>query len=283
MKLSSLILDPSAQPRVRLDSEAIDDYASAMQEGKEFPPVVAYGTERRAFLADGWHRYHAAQAIGLAEIAVDLRPGNLDDAVWHSVTTNAEHGLRRSNEDKQRAITTALTLRPTLADSEIARHCSVHHSTVSGIRKRLEQAGAIEAAPVRETTRAGEPSRQRVRAPSAPVLPPPLPEGASYDDAPDEPFSDDDEAPGAPPLPHREPQSVHAGPSNGPAEGQIDEARAAAVLKTIRYRRLRLFAPARAAVLLSQGPDALDSEEMQEIAAWFDAVSNEMAEREEER
>jgi hypothetical protein len=240
MKLSALILDPSAQPRVKLDDRVIDEYAEAMREGAAFPSVVAYGTARKAWLGDGWHRYHAAQAAGLTELPVDLRSGNLDDAIWYSVTTNAEHGLRRTNADKNRAVVTALTLNPRLADSEIARHCSVHHSLVSTVRRRLEGEGTIEPEEIRETTRGGERISQRQR--RGRQRAPAMPEGTAATDAAPEGTS----AAGEPP---------------------IDEGTAVAVIQ--RYRRLRLFAPARAAVMLAEGEEAMTAAEVGAIGAWF--------------
>jgi len=255
MKLSSLILDPAAQPRVHLDERIIEEYAEAMREGAEFPPVIAYGTQRKAWLGDGWHRYHATQACGLPAIAVDLRPGSLDDAVWYSVTTNAVHGLRRTNADKNRAVTTALTIKPTLADNEIARHCGVHHSLVSTVRRRLEGSGEIDPATVRETTRGGSPIQQRVSGPSR------RQNGATGAAA-----TAEASAPGGPPA--------------SPDEPPIDEATAVAVIK--RYRRLRLFPVERAALLLPEGEDGMTAEEVGEIADWFGDVSQNMAEQEHE-
>ena len=56
------------------------------------------------WLADGFHRYHAHKQAGLDDIRVDLRQGNLREAILYSVGANAHHGLRRSNEDKRRAV-----------------------------------------------------------------------------------------------------------------------------------------------------------------------------------
>lgn len=295
MKLSALILDPSAQPRVKLDDEVIQEYTEAMREGRKFPPLTAYGTNKRAWLADGWHRYHAAQQADHAEVDVDVRPGNLDDAVWHSVTTNAEHGLRRSNADKNRAVTTALTLRPTLTDNEIARHCSVHHSMVSRVRKSLEKSGAIEPAPIRDTSRVGEPIQQRVRAPSGPKNPPVVSQPDPDENTPDEPLTSPDEpiaeAPSVYTMEGKRigtviapEESIEQSPKNltmtpDTSQPPVDEATAVAVIK--RYRRLKLFNPIRAAKLLGDPAqeDRMTADEMEQIGGWFINVAEEMTVR----
>jgi hypothetical protein len=63
----------------------------------------------------------------------------LRDAVLHSVGANATHGLRRTNEDKRRAVETLLNDEKWYlwSDRQIARQCQVSHSLVSKIRQEL--------------------------------------------------------------------------------------------------------------------------------------------------
>lgn len=143
MKLSALVLDPSAQPRASLDWTLIAEYADAIRRGDAFPPVVAFGTEEEAYLADGWHRVHAAKEAGAECIAVDRRPGGLEDAVWFSCGANATHGLKRSNQDKRTAVERALLQKPEMSDRDIARHCGVDHVTVGRVRGHLVATGEV--------------------------------------------------------------------------------------------------------------------------------------------
>jgi hypothetical protein len=53
MQISRLMLDPTAQARMRLSEEVIADYAEAMRNGAAFPRVTAFGTEEQAYAADG--------------------------------------------------------------------------------------------------------------------------------------------------------------------------------------------------------------------------------------
>jgi hypothetical protein len=106
------------------------------------------------WLADGYHRWHAAEIAGLQTITVDVRPGGRREAILHSVGANAEHRWRRTNEDKRRAVQTLLN-DPEWSgwsDREIARCCGVAPSSVGALRPRASvQVGQID--PDRPTTR----------------------------------------------------------------------------------------------------------------------------------
>jgi transposase-like protein len=152
MRLDALIRDERTQPREHIDIWVVSEYAEAMERGETFPPVVAFGTTNAAYLADGWHRVDAVMhregwddedADHTVEIEVDLRPGGLDEAIWHAASANATHGLRRSNADKRRAVELALHARADLSNVDIARHCGVDEKTVRSVRAALEQASEI--------------------------------------------------------------------------------------------------------------------------------------------
>ena len=70
------------------------------------------------------------------KIAAEVRPGNALDAITASLRANAEHGWRRSNDDKRRAVRTLLN-DPEWAqwsDREISRRCGVSDRLVNGLR-----------------------------------------------------------------------------------------------------------------------------------------------------
>jgi hypothetical protein len=110
------------------DLNLAGEYAEAMLLGAAFPPVVVFGEAAGEYwLADGYHRWHAAEIAGLQTIAADVRPGGRREAILHSVGANAEHGWRRTADDKRRAVGTLLN-DPEWAewsDREIARRWGV--------------------------------------------------------------------------------------------------------------------------------------------------------------
>jgi len=120
-----------------MDMGIVDEYAESMRLGDGFPPVsVCFdGTDR--WLLDGFHRVYAARKAGLTSIQAKVWKGNRDDALWMSLAANKAHGLRRTNEDKVRAVTVALAAKPQRSDSAIAEHVGVSHTMVAKYRQEL--------------------------------------------------------------------------------------------------------------------------------------------------
>ena len=73
---------------------------------------------------------------GEEEISADIRPGTQRDARLFAVGANQTHGLRRSNEDKRRAVLVLLKDEEwcTWSDREIAKRCGVTHPFVAKLR-----------------------------------------------------------------------------------------------------------------------------------------------------
>jgi hypothetical protein len=134
LPLAAIRLDDACQPRAVTDLNLAGEYAEAMLLGAAFPPVVVFGDGGNGYwLADGYHRWHAAEIAGLQTIACDVRAGGRREAILHSVGANAAHGWRRSREDKQRAVQTLLNDPEWCqwSDGEIGRRCGVDPKTVA--------------------------------------------------------------------------------------------------------------------------------------------------------
>lgn len=163
LPIAEIRLDGGTQPRTALDFAAIDDYAETMAAGVKFPPVVVFHDGEHYWLADGFHRLKAAFASGFDAIDCELRQGTLDDAQWYSFSANKTNGLRRTNEDKQRAVKSAL-LHPRAAEmsnSAIARHVGVDEATVRNWRTRLAASSEIPKIGTRTVSRQGSTYQQR--------------------------------------------------------------------------------------------------------------------------
>lgn len=137
--IAKIRMDGGTQPRAKLFEEIVADYAEDMKQGATFPPVVIYYDGKDYWLADGFHRVRAKEALGEKEISAEVFPGELRDAVLHSVGANASHGLRRTNADKRRAVNRLVHDREwkKWSDREIARRCGVSHGFVGAIRAEL--------------------------------------------------------------------------------------------------------------------------------------------------
>jgi N6-adenosine-specific RNA methylase IME4 len=136
--VASLRADPAIQQRAGLTTERVDAYAELLRDGTELPPVIAFwdDTEDFAWLADGFHRFAAAQANGANDILCDVRDGGRRDAILYSVGANATHGLHRTREDKRRAVRTLLEDPEWVvwSDRAIAEACKVSHEFVRQLR-----------------------------------------------------------------------------------------------------------------------------------------------------
>ena len=140
IKLADLRLDGGTQPREKISQEVVQEYMDLLNDGAEFPPITVFYDGTSRWLADGFHRYFAHKRAGRLEIEVDQQSGSLRDAVLWSVGANSDHGIRRTNADKRKAV---MTLLDDLewsdwSDREIAKHCNVSYATVSRIKKSLQ-------------------------------------------------------------------------------------------------------------------------------------------------
>jgi hypothetical protein len=137
LSLSDIRIDGGTQPRTMMEWETVEEYAELYKAGSNMPPVVVFYDGSINWLADGFHRYNAAQSAGLEAIDADVRSGTKLDAVWFSCSANQGHGIRRTNEDKRRAVLAALAHPRSkgLSDRQIADHCGVSHNLVNEQRR----------------------------------------------------------------------------------------------------------------------------------------------------
>jgi len=147
LQLKDLKIDGGTQPRQAISEQTVAEYAEAIRAGDTFPPVVVFHDGATYWLVDGFHRYHAHRLVGRDTIEATVHQGTLRDAILHSLTANVDHGLRRTNADKRKAVLTMLTNELVAtdgdgnpwSDNEIARRCAVSHGVVTRVRSSLSQ------------------------------------------------------------------------------------------------------------------------------------------------
>ena len=154
LNLDQIRIDGGTQPRVETDNGLIEEYLDLYQNGTELPPVTVFFDDAGYWLADGFHRYLAQKKLGRDTIKSKVHKGTQRDAILFSVGANADHGKRRTNADKRKAIETLLT-NPHVsmddeggpwADRDIARRCRVSAPTVAKYRHtiKLYSTGSLE-------------------------------------------------------------------------------------------------------------------------------------------
>lgn len=136
MNLAALVLDPRLQSRVEINEETVSEYATDIESGDQFPPVIVFFDSTHFYLADGYHRYYGHKRAGKVSIQCEVINGTIRDAIYHSTAVNAKHGMRRSYADRRKAVMTLLddfewSLK---SNTEIAKHVGVSVSFVSNLR-----------------------------------------------------------------------------------------------------------------------------------------------------
>ncbi len=136
VNIADIRINGGTQSRAAINRDTVADYAEAMEAGAEFPPVIVFYDGSAYWLADGFHRYEAYARAGVNDVPAEIRQGTQRDAILYSVGANAAHGLRRTNEDKRRAVMVLLNDPEwsTWSNREIARQCSVSEYLVRDAR-----------------------------------------------------------------------------------------------------------------------------------------------------
>jgi hypothetical protein len=158
--ISQIRTDGGTQSRAELSTETIADYAEAMQSGATFPAVIVFYDGKVYWLADGFHRYHAAEKTDEKTIEADVRQGTQRDATLFSLGANDSHGLRRSNRDKRSAVEKLLRDPEWGAKSDrwIAETAHVSNRYVGNVRAEL---GTVNVHSCSESKRTGKDGKER--------------------------------------------------------------------------------------------------------------------------
>lgn len=137
--IEKIHVDDASRPRAKVDEETVAEYAESMRNRVRFPPIVVFAAAGKGgyFLGDGRHRIEAAKKTGKNVIDAEIRPGGKREAILYAVGANNEHGLRRSNADKRKAVELLLA-DPEWREwsvNELAQTCHVSWDLVEAVRK----------------------------------------------------------------------------------------------------------------------------------------------------
>ena len=157
VRLEHIRLDGGTQPRATIAEDVVSEYAEAMTDGADFPPIEVFFDGVDYWLADGFHRYHAGKKLGLVEVPAKIHAGTRREAVLFSVGVNQGHGLRRTNADKRKAVLTLMHDAEWClwSNVEIGRRCGVSHELANVVRRSLAESASDKPAPRTYTTRQG--------------------------------------------------------------------------------------------------------------------------------
>ncbi|HOD84217.1 MAG TPA: ParB N-terminal domain-containing protein [Phycisphaerae bacterium] len=170
LPLKKIRLDGGTQTRARIHNDILDEYAEDMKAGSPFPPLIVFHDGRDYWLGDGFHRWGAAAQLGLDSIECEIRQGTMADAQWYSFSANKTNGMRRTNDDKVRAVKSALRhCKGERSNIEIARHVGVDDHTVAKYRQELVAAGESIAAAISSRASSEIPKMRQESSPGEPA------------------------------------------------------------------------------------------------------------------
>jgi hypothetical protein len=167
LDIDRINVDPDLQPRV----DGLDaDHVRALQECPDSWPPLVVVEDGGYRLIDGFHRFAAAQNLGLETIPVEVRevPSGCDLRAL-AFLLNAAHGRPLTLADRRTEACRLLSADPAVSNLEVARRTALSPTTVAGLREQLEAAETIPATEQR-VSRSGV-----VYAPSSPRRPGELP------------------------------------------------------------------------------------------------------------
>ena len=159
IELDKIRIDGGTQPRAKIDMEVVNDYSTSFELGANFPPIDVFFDGKEYWLADGFHRYHAARDAHVPELPATIHNGTVRDAILFSLGCNDRHGLRRTNEDKRHSVMTMLNDPEwsQWSDRTIADKCGVSHPFVAAIREKVVTVTTFsKPAEVKYTTSTGK-------------------------------------------------------------------------------------------------------------------------------
>jgi hypothetical protein len=263
MKLALNLLrdDQGTQPRARIDEETVREYAARMREGDIFPPLDVFFDGRSYFLANGFHRAHAAIEAGWSEFDCIIHQGKLRDAIWFAFGANAKNARQMDNEDKRRIVEKILydpEWKKT-PQGEIAAHVGVSREYVNRLSKEINPSCDRSQDSERTVERGGTTYTQNTANIGKTRAPNPVVNEMPLDDEPEPQAAAPDEPEPSRPEPERAAESAEQPTTPDHAinalrnfidvildELDSDSARHYAVNETIKYLREKSIALNRA-------------------------------------
>jgi hypothetical protein len=143
MSVGKIIADPTLQPRV--DGLDLDHVKALETVIDSWPPLKVVPRGDQYVLVDGFHRFAAAQNLGLETVPVEIL-GSPDDDDLHGLAfaLNAIHGRPLTLSDRRAFAGRLLQAHPDWSEREIARRAGLVQPTIAKIRQELERSDTIQ-------------------------------------------------------------------------------------------------------------------------------------------
>lgn len=147
LELERIRIDGGTQMREHIDYHAVADYAEAYKSGVDMPELVVFYDGSDYWLADGFHRWHAAKRADKPKVTCHVRSGSQREAILYAAGANDANGLRRTPEDKMISVRRLLLDDEwgKWSDREIAKIARVSDKYVAEQRRQMPQVTIAES------------------------------------------------------------------------------------------------------------------------------------------
>ncbi len=152
--LNEISVDHHLQPRTSgIDPDHVLELEAVAEH---WPPLRVVKRGDGYLLMDGFHRFAAAQNLGLDKIFVEVLEQPTDGDLYAlAFALNAAHGQPLTLSDRRAFAARLLRTHSDWSDREIGRRCGLTQPTVAKVRQELEQEAHIPVS----TTRVGRDGR----------------------------------------------------------------------------------------------------------------------------
>ena len=122
-----------------VNSEVVDQYVLAIEEGEEFPPLVLFWVKGDLLLVDGFHRHAAFTKAGAETVKAEVHEGTYTEALDYArFEANRKNGQRLTRADLWALLDSVLAdpRHSTKSDQVLARLCYCSAPAVAAARRR---------------------------------------------------------------------------------------------------------------------------------------------------
>ena len=138
-----------------INTRVVEEYAQAMKDGAEFPPIILGTTpdedgEPIKLIVDGNHIYRACQVAEMSHKCEYISYPTLADALADQLKRNSYHGVRLTRMQRDKRIK-QLIEEFNWSVRQVAHACGVSSATVSRVNRDMQGAEA-KRRPARQAT-----------------------------------------------------------------------------------------------------------------------------------
>lgn len=101
VQMDCITRDPKFQVRNNLDQKLVRQYATAMTNGAEFPPIHLAKIQDALIIVDGWHRHAALHSLGERDVLAKVTTMTQDEALRASALANTKHGKPLKSSERR--------------------------------------------------------------------------------------------------------------------------------------------------------------------------------------